>query len=261
MTSSPQQDPSRYRESARERTDEADYRREMEQYIAESDGSWFEKLEHFPRFTSRQALTRFLALYEIFREILPVHGDIVQGGVNVGGSLFGFAQMSAILEPNNLQRRIIGFDTFSGFPALTEADKNTAGDNAQMREGGYDTGEAMLDSLKRGAELFDANRFIGHVPKIELVKGDACETIPAWLEQNPHTIIALLHLDFDVYAPTKAALETLLPRMPGGAVIIFDELNHPNWPGETVAIAEAVGIPNLQIRRHPFEPFVSYAIL
>jgi len=110
-------------------------------------------------------------------------------------------------------------------------------------------------------ELFDINRFISHIPKVLLVKGDVSKTIPEFLTANPQQVVSLLHLDFDLYEPTKVALQYFLPRMPKGAVIIFDELNNLNWPGETVAVLEMLKINQLEIKRFPFEPHVSYAII
>jgi hypothetical protein len=37
--------------------------------------------------------------------------------------LMTFAQLSSILEPTNFERKVIGFDTFSGFTNLTEYEK------------------------------------------------------------------------------------------------------------------------------------------
>ena len=81
------------------------------------------------------------------------------------------------------------------------------------------------------------------------------------MHRNPHTIVSLLYLDFDVYEPTRIALENFIPRMPKGAIIAFDELNAPNWPGETLAVLETVGIRNLRIERFQFDTLISYAVL
>ena len=51
---------------------------------------------------------------------------------------------------------------------------------------------------------YDGNRFLGHVPKVQLIRGDAQETIPVFVEENPHVVVSLLFLDFDLYEPTKA---------------------------------------------------------
>jgi len=49
--------------------------------------------------------------------------------------------------------------------------------------------------------------------------------------------------------------------MPKGAIVAFDELNVDHWPGETQAVFEAVGLNNLKIRRFPYHPQISYAVL
>ena len=74
-------------------------------------------------------------------------------------------------------------------------------------------------------------------------------------------VVSLLFLDFDLYEPTKVALENFLPRMPKGAILAFDELDNPIWPGETVALFETLGINKLKIRRLDWEPYIGYAIL
>lgn len=252
-------DPSRFRNQVRSTGRELDYRREMDAYIAESAGAPYEKFEHFTKYTSRQTLARFLALYEIFKQALDVQGDVIECGVNLGGSLMTFAQLSAVLEPVNLQRRVIGFDTFAGFPSLHERDISGKSNSSEVRVGGY--AFDCYDDVMKAIQLFDLNRFIGHIEKVLLVKGDACDTIPRYLVDNPHTVVSLLHLDFDLYEPTKVALEAFVPRMPKGAVIIFDELNNLTWPGETQAALEVIGLSRLRIRRFPFEPHISYAVV
>lgn len=251
--SAPQRRPPRWTEA------ELAYRDRLERYYAESPGSHTEKLNAFPKYVTRQTLARFLALQDLFRMTLDVPGDTVECGVHAGGGLMTFAQLSAIFEPVNLQRRIIGFDTFAGFPAITPADTGGAAPNPELRKGGF-AADSLAD-LERCIELYDANRVIGHLQKVVLVPGDATGTIPSFLAANPHTVVSLLHLDFDLYEPTRVALEHFLPRMPKGAVVVFDELNHPAWPGETVALAETVGIRSLRLRRFSFEPYISYAVI
>jgi len=68
-------------------------------------------------------------------------------------------------------------------------------------------------------------------------------------------------LDFDLYEPTKVALECFINRMPKGAILVFDELNTKNFPGETEALLEVVGIKNLKLLKTNYDPYISYAIL
>jgi Macrocin-O-methyltransferase (TylF) len=217
-----------------------------------------EKIEAFPKFASRQAIAKFLTKYEIFKRILTVNGSIVECGVLHGAGLLAWAKMSSIFEPANHVRKVIGFDTFGGFPSVAGKDTQT-GTFHDLKTGGL-TG-SNIDNVHEAVRVYDLNRPISHIPKIELVQGDLCKTAPAYLESNPHLVVSLLYLDLDLYEPTRKALEVFLPRMPKGAVIAFDELNAKIFPGETIAVMEQIGLRNLRIERFPFDSYVSYAIL
>jgi hypothetical protein len=179
----------------------------------------------------------------------------------MGSGLFTWAQLSSIYEPVNHGRKVIGFDTFDGFPSLSPKDQTTSdGTDFDHKQRGSYRFNATAE-LELSAEMFDLNRPLGHIPKIELVKGDALTTIPKYVADNQHLTVALLYLDFDLYEPTRVALQHLRPRMPRGAVLAFDELNQKQWPGETRAVLEEVGISKLRIERFPFTPAISYAVL
>src|SRR4051794_29268247 len=150
------------------------------------------KLENFPKYVRRQHLKRFLAMYELFKMVLPLKGSIVECGVFRGFSVMSWAKLSAILEPENLTRRIYAFDTFSGFPSVAKADSTGAG---IAETGQFDT--SSYEELTELIQLFDKDRFLGHIPKVELVPGDAEMTIPEFMTRNEHLLVSLLFLDFD----------------------------------------------------------------
>lgn len=93
---------------------------------------------------------------------------------------------------------------------------------------------------------------------MELVRGDANKTIPAYIADNPHLLVSLLYLDFDIYEPTVKALRSFLPRMPRGAVLAFDEINNHDWPGETQALLEELNIRDCELRCFEYEPNISF---
>jgi hypothetical protein len=64
-----------------------------------------------------------------------------------------------------------------------------------------------------------------------------------------------------MYKPTRLALELFLPRIPRGGIIVFDELNEEAFPGETLAVLDKLPLNSLRIRRFPFEPRISYAVI
>jgi hypothetical protein len=227
--------------------------------FSESAVALAQRLQTFPRHVRRQDVARFLVKNELFKLSLPANGSVVECGVFAGGGLFGWMHFSAIYEPYNHTRRIIGFDTFSGFPGVHEKDL-TAGKSEHTRLGAFQTTSSIKEELENLAKIHDANRPIGHIPKIELVAGDACQTIPDYVAQHPSLLISLLYLDFDLYAPTKAALAALLPRVVKGGVVAFDELNCAEFAGETTALLETLSLDQVELRRFPSDPYISYFI-
>jgi hypothetical protein len=236
--------------------DELQVGKNIERIFEECPDSVEVKLENFTKYVRRQNLKRFLATYEIFKLVLPVKGSVIECGVFRGFGLMAWAKLSAMLEPENLTRRIYGFDSFSGFPEVSDKDANSV---AMPDRGGLQADS--FDELHALIEEYDRDRFLGHVDKVHLVRGDVCQTIPQFVAEHPHLVVSLLFLDLDLYEPTKAALENLLPRMPRGAVLAFDELDNPMWPGETMALLEDMGIRNLELRRLEWDPYISFAVL
>lgn len=221
-----------------------------------SHDSLEERLETFPRYARRKTITRFITLYELFKLAMPVKGSIVECGVLRGFGLMTWAHLSAVLEPANLMRRVYGFDSFRGFPGVSPLDANPL----HTPEPGELSADSF-DELSRIIEIYDQDRFLGHVEKVRLIKGDLVDTVPKFVQETPHLVVSLLFMDVDLYEPTKAALEHFLPRMPKGAVLVFDELDNPIWPGETRALFDTIGIRNLEIRRFDWDPYMGYAIL
>jgi hypothetical protein len=212
------------------------------------------KLANFTKYVPRKTLARFLVQCEIFKRQLDVKGSIVECGVHLGGGVMTWSKLSAILEPYHYHRKIIGFDTFEGFPAVSAEDKGAPRANVGEFREQHDIYQEMLGVI----ETFDAERYINHIPKVELVKGDANQTIPTYLENNKHLIVSLLYLDFDVFQPTKTALQSFLPRIPKGGIIAFDEVNNKNWPGETIALLESFNLNQHKLECCPFEPNISF---
>jgi hypothetical protein len=218
-----------------------------------------QKLQNFSRHTRRQDIARFLTRYELFKLSLPAHGSVVECGIFAGGGLLAWHHFSAIFEPYNHSRRIIGFDTFTGFPGVSEEDVK-GGTSTNLHKGAYSVHANIREEIEAFAAIHDENRPLGHIPKIELVQGDANNTIPSFCESHQHLLISLLYLDFDLYAPTKTALLNFLPRVVKGGIIAFDELNCEEFPGETMALMETLDMKDVQLRRLPIDPYISYFI-
>lgn len=216
-------------------------------------------LNNFAKYVKRQELGRLLARHQLFQKIADIQGCIVEGGVYAGQGLMTWAQLSAILEPvGGVFRHIYGFDTFAGFPGVHKKDLQGSFD-LDWRRG--DVKDESFEELNRCIELYDMNRFLDQIPRVTLVKGDFMKTAPKFLKDNPHVLVSMLYLDFDIYEPTKLALELFLPRMPKGSILAFDEINHPFWPGETLALLEMMDLRSIRIQKFPYEVNMSYIVL
>ena len=110
---------------------------------------------------------------------LNVKGSIIECGVHHGGGVMAWAKISSTLEPYNFHRRIIGFDTFQGFPDVTEIDANS---NPLAKKGMFSETKdyEVFNEMKEVIQEYDENRFLNNKHKIELIQGDANLTIPQY---------------------------------------------------------------------------------
>ena len=176
-------------------------------------------------------------------------------GVRWGHTLAVLTNLRGIYEPFNYPRKIIGFDTFAGFPSVHELDGTTPS------VGGYGVTEGYETYLDTVLDYHEHENPISHLRKYELVKGDVTVTVPEYLERNPQTIIGFAYFDLDLYEPTRDCLTAIKPHLTKGSVLGFDELNHPDFPGETAALREVFGLDRYQLRQSRFHPFGSYLIV
>jgi hypothetical protein len=220
-----------------------------------------EKINNLNLFAKRQSLSRVMFMYELYKKIVPVHGIIAEFGVRWGQNMALFQNFRGMLEPFNYNRRIVGFDTFSGFPSVAAQDHSKASVQTAATKGGMGVSENYEDFLARVLDCHEGFNPIPNIRKHQLVKGDATLTFKKYLEEHPETIVAFAYFDFDIYEPTKVCLELIKDRLTKGSIIGFDEINNPNWPGETVALKEVFGLDRYRIERFPFMPTASYLIV
>lgn len=189
-------------------------------------------LQAFPVYARRVHLKRFLAHYTLFQKVIDLPGDIVELGVYRGVSLMSWANFLEIHCMGDRQRKVWGFDSFEGLGSI-EIEDGDPEPNVGKAFGGY---QADAEPLEDAISIFDADRFIPYKPRVELVKGDICETVPQWVKDNPGVRISLLHFDCDLYKPTLAGLEALWPLVVDGGVVLFDEYGIAPWEGESKAV-------------------------
>lgn len=216
-----------------------------------------ELLSNLQLFMKRQDISRLLFFDELYRKITDVHGIAVEFGVRWGRDLAMLEALRGIYEPFNYSRTIVGFDTFEGFPSVHKKD----GASDVIARGSYGVTKDYEKYLSEVMDYHEKENPVSHIKKYELIKGDASREIKKYLHANPQTIIALAYFDFDVYTPTKDCLEAIKSHVTKGSIIGFDELNHRDFPGETLALQEVFGLGAHKITRNRFSSIQSYIVI
>lgn len=169
---------------------------------------------------------------------LDVPGDFVEAGVYAGAQSAAMARaiMDADLQhaanerpdcmssTSTTKRKVHLFDSFAGFPELSEHDGN-------MKAGGWKAGDTACSLAD--VKLNMRNRWM--IPDELLVyhEGWFADTIPEAIgrpEPFINTIgalnrIAVLRIDCDLYESTKTVMQHLYPLVSPGGIVICDDWN------------------------------------
>lgn len=209
-----------------------------------------EALDNLHLFIPRLILSRVLAINYLYKKIIKNSGIILEFGCRYGGNLALYNNLRGIYEPYNYTRKIVGFDTFTGFPQVNEIDDSKSGDY-----GLFENYEVLLKEI---LSIHNQNSPIGHVEKNFLLKGDINLTLPLFLKDNTRNV-AFVYFDMDLYQPTKKSLELIFPFLSKGSILVFDDFNNENFKGESKAILDYFGNFNsLKFNSIPNYPRLSY---
>ena len=205
-------------------------------------------------FLNSKTLSRINFMQYIYKKIIDVQGIIFDLGTRWGQNMAIFSSCRGMYEPFNRHRKIVGFDTFGGFPSISKQD----GKSDLMKKGNVTVTKNYENYLNDIMECHEQDNPLSHIKKFEIIKGDAILTVKKYLEDNPQTIISLAYFDFDIYEPTKKCLELIKPYLVKGSILGFDELNDQDSPGETIALKEVFDINKIEIKRLPNVSRCSY---
>lgn len=191
-------------------------------------------------------LSKFISHLEFFKETINLRGEIVELGVFKGNSLFRWIKFRDLLS-NTFSRKIIAFDIFGDFPETNfEDDKKERNVFIKETEGGYGIELSELKDLLISQKLEN---------NVELIKGNILNTLPEYLKNNPHLKISLLHIDVDLYEPTKLSLELLFKRVVKGGIIIFDD--YGDFAGANKAIDDFF-MEDVEIKKLSYSNNIAY---
>jgi hypothetical protein len=236
---------------------EQDLRARFAELYRESPIPANEQLANVGLFVKRQELTKALFMNELYQKFLNVHGVMMEFGVRWGQNLVTLNNLRGIYEPYNYSRKLIGFDTFEGFPSVHEQD----GTHDVIKKGAFSVTENYEEYLKEVLNYHEKECPLNHIHKNTLVKGDAVVQLESYLKAHPETIVAFAYFDFDIYEPTRRCLELLAPHLTKGSVVGFDELCDPHFPGETQALKDVLGLQNVRLQRFSYTGIQSYFIV
>ena len=212
-----------------------------------------EILANLGLFIPKCELARMLYMDYIYRKILEVHGIIIEFGTRWGQNLALFESLRGIYEPFNANRKIIGLDTFKGFPYVSKED-------GDVKIGSFGVTEKYELYL---AELLNIQEMEGpSLPaRCEVLKGEASIELRKYLGGHPETMVALAYFDLDLYEPTRVCLDLVKDSVVKGGIIAFDELNDRRWPGETIALKEVLGISDYKLCHTLYSSSRSYLVV
>jgi hypothetical protein len=207
---------------------------------------------------NRISLSKILFYDEVVRKITHVPGAVIELGVQWGALTSLLYNLTSIYEPYNFRRRIIGFDTFSGFPATSISE-------AELKQGwkahdlsGDPDAKSIADSCLNAHQVFSG---MSHMVRHELVAGDVIDTLPVWFENNPSETVSLCIFDLDLGIPTRESLKHILRRSQKGTVLVFDEYSHPKFPDEGAVVRGLLDTMNLQPIKSFLLPYTTYIVL
>lgn len=216
-------------------------------------------LEQFCKASSDREWHQLLTYAHVMSLVRDVPGDILEFGVASGSSFMTLTRINEIYNKAHYHpaahKKIYGFDSFDGLPA-PDPEKDLAKTGGQpyasMREGGF----------KSTTTLPELVRFVHGRPNCFLVKGMFDESLPRFLKTRPHLACALIHIDCDIYASTRTVLDALIDRVPVGGILLFDEIFHEEFPGETAAYFEVAKAHSATFRfeRSAQMPWLWYAV-
>lgn len=174
---------------------------------------------------------------QFLRLVQAMEGAIAECGTFKGLGSFMFCHTLREADPGFDGS---GFHIFDSFEGLSEP---TAQDNIEDPRAGTQ-GSAYMGAGSFQAGLDHVRCALREFPAIEFHKG----WIPESLQGLPERSYRFVHIDVDLYEPTRGALEYFYPRLCEGGVIVCDDYAHLQWPGARRALDEYCdpkGIPVL----------------
>ncbi len=246
-----------YRQETKATAENILKRKELYKLFADRPMPDDQLLTNLGLFMRSSDIVKILFINELYELIMDIPGVIMEFGIWWGQNIILFENLRAIYEPFNQSRRVVGFDTFEGYPEISSNDI----ESETIKIGGYTVSESYNHYLEKLLAYHEENNVLGNIKKHTLIKGDVTDTVPKYFNDNPETIVALAYFDLALYKPTYECLQSIKPHLIRGSVVMFDELNSREYPGETIAFKEVLQSENFTLKRSRFMNDRAFAIM
>jgi len=176
---------------------------------------------------------------QFLRLVLSLDGCIAECGTFKGLGSFMFCHT---LREHELGFDGKGFHIFDSFEGLSQPTPEDFIEDASVGS----TGQAYMGAGAFQGVLDQVRNALKEFPAIEYHKG----WIPESFKGLPERQYRFVHIDVDLYQPTRDSLEYFYPRLCEGGVIVCDDYAHLQWPGARRALDEYCdpkGIPVLSL--------------
>jgi O-methyltransferase len=184
-------------------------------------------LAYYKRFMDAgnwHSLDRKYTLNELLRQVEHIRGDIAECGAYKGVSAFLMCQ--ALSDSPSLVHL---FDSFEGLAEPLPVD------GSYWKKGSLSTGEQALRDTLVGFENYRV--YTGWIPERFLDVADLT--------------FRFVHVDVDLFEPTRDSLEFFYPRLASGGILLLDDHGFSTCPGATKAADEFFADKPEQLSRLP----------
>lgn len=160
-----------------------------------------------------RSLERKYATYNLAKSTLQLSGDMAECGTYNGATAYIMALARQSVEK---RRRLYLFDSFEGLSAPGPRD------GSYWRAGAFAVGE---DACRANLSPFE---------DVHILPG----WIPGRFAEVADRRFCFVHVDVDLYQPTKDSIEFFYPRLQPGAMLVCDDYGFETCPGARQAMDE-----------------------
>ena len=170
-------------------------------------------LSNIGLFVGKLSLFKLLTIYVLIKDIKHVKGDIIVFGVWNGKNLLS---MKNIIVYLNIKKKIYGYDWFKGLKNFSK----------------YDQKINRKKYIGNKKKIQNVIKFFG-LKKIYLIDDDVSNFTRYFKKSKKFSFV---YLDLDLFKPTIQILNIINKNLQKNGLIVFDQANKLEWPGENKAM-------------------------